>query len=295
MAQIGLSQSWKFVAMGDTRGASSIDPINVPILTEIANEIVRQNAEFVIVVGDLVYSGAYTPFYNWKDIMSPVYQAGIPVMPVLGNHDTSDINSYLQLFKNDVPTNGPAGEKYRTFAFYHKNVLMIGMDNYVTSARVNQTWLNTVLSQNTLPHIFVYAHQPAFKVNHADCMDDYPANRDTFWNSLISSGCKIYFCGHDHMYDRLKAGGIYQMIVGNGGAPLHTGNYAYDGNNSSWAPVRQYHSAVYGYSLITINNLTVTIQSYERQSAGVYMVKDNWSYSIPSNKPTSPRQTRIGV
>lgn len=288
--------SWKFIAMGDTRGTGTTDAINVPVLTEIANEIVSQNPDFVIVVGDLVYSGAYTPFYNWKTIMSPVYQAGIPVMPVLGNHDVSDINSYLTLFKNDVPTNGPSGETYRTFAFYHKNVLMIGMDNYVTSARVNQTWLNQILSQNKLPHVFVYAHQPAFKANHADCMDDYPIDRDIFWNSLITNKCKIYFCGHDHFYDRLKAGGIYQMIVGNGGAPIYT-SYSYNGNNSSWSPVNQYHSTKFGYTLITIDDLTVTISLYERPDVvsppTSYIKKDTWTYTLPSSKPTSPTNLRI--
>lgn len=282
---------WKFIAVGDTRGSSSTDPINVTILSELAQEIVQQQAEFVIVPGDLVYAGSQPLFQNWKDIMAPVYQAGIQVFPVLGNHDASDILSYLNLFKNDIPTNGPPGETYRTFAFYNKNVLIVGMDNYVSPHRINQTWLNQVFAQNTLPHIFVFAHEPAFKANHTDCMDDYPTNRDAFWNSLINSGCKIYFCGHDHFYDRLKAGGIYQMIVGMGGAPFHT-SYSYNGSNSSWNPVNQYHAAVYGYTLVTINNLTVTVEFYKRQSAGNYISNDVWSYAIiPTLSP--PNNFRI--
>jgi len=277
--------------MGDTRGTSSSDPLNESIMSEIANEIVRQQAEFVIVVGDLAYSGSYTWFSNWKTVMAPVYQAGIPVFPVLGNHDVNDITSYLSLFKNDLPTNGPAGETYRTFAYYHKNVLLIGMDNYVTPARVNQTWLNQVLAQNKLPHVFVYAHQPAFKANHTDCMDDYPANRDVFWTSLINSGCKIYLCGHDHFYDRLKAGGIYQMIVGNGGAPINS-SYSYNGNNSSWNPVNQYHAAQYGYILVTIDGYKVTVSMFERVGAGIYTEKDKWSYLVPDPHPFPPQNMR---
>lgn len=289
---VAQSLAWRFVAMGDTRGTSNLDPINTTVLPEIAVEIVRQHAEFVIVVGDLAYVGSQPFFSNWKNIMAPVYNAGIPVLPVLGNHDANDLTSYLNLFSADIPTNGPAGEKYRTFAFRNKNVLMIGMDNYVTPARVNQSWLNNVLAQNTLPHVFVYAHQPAFKVNHADCMDDYPSNRDVFWQSLIDNNCKIYFSGHDHMYDRLRAGGIYQMIVGMGGAPLHTGTYPYNGSNSNWNPVKQYHEAQFGYSLITIDDLTVTIEFWRRQSSAVgavYSPTDIWSYTIPATRPATPK------
>lgn len=290
---IAQSLAFKFVAFGDTRGTSTSDPINLTVLPEIANEIVRQQASFTIVVGDLAYVGSQPFFMNWKDIMSPVYDAHIPVYPVLGNHDANDVTSYLYLFGPDLPMNGPTNEKQRTFFVQYYNTLIVGMDNYVTSARVNQTWLNAVFATNTLPHVFVFAHQPAFKVNHADCMDDYPSNRDVFWQSLINEGAKIYFCGHDHMYDRLQAGGIYQMIVGMGGAPLHTGTYPYNGNNSSWNPVNKSHAAAFGYVLVTVDMMDVTVEFWRRQSANVYTATDRWNYTITNVVIQPPSNLRF--
>ena len=286
------SLAFKFVAMGDTRGTSTSDPINLTVLPEIANEIVRQQAAFTIVVGDLAYVGSQPFFMNWKDIMSPVYDAHIPVYPVLGNHDANDLTSYLYLFGPDIPMNGPAGEIQRTYFVQYYNTLIVGMDNYVTPARVNQAWLNAVFATNTLPHVFVFAHQPAFKMNHTDCMDDYPANRDAFWQSLINEGSKIYFCGHDHFYDRLQAGGIYQMCVGMGGAPLHT-TYSYNGSNSSWNPVNKSHAAAFGYVLVTVDMLDVTVEFWRRQSAGVYTATDVWSYTLAAPKPSPPSKLKV--
>jgi hypothetical protein len=226
---------------------------------------------------------------------------GTAVYPVLGNHDANDVASYVSVFGPDIPNNGPSGETDRTFFAQYNNTLIVGLDNYVTSARVNQTWLNSVFSTNTLKHIFTFAHQPAFKVNHTDCLDDYPVNRDAFWNSLLTNGSRIYFTGHDHFYDRMRVGNgdgntnndVYQVIAGNGGAPLKTGIYPYDGNNTTWAPVQMNHTIAFGYTVVDILDNTVTITPHERNVLGIYEPSDEWSYTIGPIKPNPPYNFRI--
>ena len=81
------------------------------------------------------------------------------------------------------------------------NVFVAGLDQYVADLQINQAWLDEQLAANTQPHIFTFAHAPAFQVYHIENMSRYPENRDAFWTSLIAAGSRAYFTGHDHMYD----------------------------------------------------------------------------------------------
>lgn len=277
----------RFVVIGDTRGASSGSPINNTILQELATEIVNQQPSFVLVTGDLVYAGSLANFQAWRSILAPVYNSGIKVYPVMGNHDANDPTSFISVFGADLPDNGPSGEVNRTFFVLHNNLLLVGLDELKTAYRVNQTWLNAVLATNQMPHVFTFGHDPAFKVNHADCLDDYPANRDAFWNSLKSAGSRVYFCGHDHFHDRLLVNnGVYQVIAGNGGAPLTTSSVVYDGNNTTWTLTPLSHYAQYGYTVVDIFNDTVNVTSYARTLPGFYTETDVWSYSISPPRPS---------
>jgi fibronectin type 3 domain-containing protein len=293
------TRPWKFIAVGDTRGDGV--PINTTILPEIANEIVRQRATFVIVPGDLVNSGSSENFQSWKDLMGPVYSAGIKVYPVLGNHDDNDVLGFISAFGADIPNNGPTGEIDRTYAIEYDNVLVLALDTYVNSGRVNQTWVNEKLIANTRPHVFAFGHMPAFKANHTDCLDDYPTQRNTFWNSLKNAGSTVYFCGHDHFYDHMRVddgddnpyNDVHQMIVGGGGAPLYT-SYAYDGVNAPWTPKNVYHENQFGYTLVEVDGNTITMTYYHRSASNTYLpTSDVWTYTVgtPPAPPTGLTST----
>lgn len=282
----GAQTPWRFIAVGDTRSSSSTAVVNSEIMAELAQEIVSQNARFVIVPGDLVYSGSAAAFQQWKDLMAPVYRAGIPVLPVMGNHDANAVAAWTQAFGADIPDNGPAGELDRTYYFTHEGVLVLALDQYVTTGKVNQAWVDGVLAANTLPHVFAFGHLPAFKANHTDCLDDFPANRDAFWNSLRAANARAYFAGHDHFYDRARIDDgdgnadddVHQVIVGTGGAPFHT-SYTYNGSNTPWTPVNQFHEGQYGYVLVEIDGARATLTFYHRTAPGAYAAAESWTYT----------------
>jgi hypothetical protein len=121
------------------------------------------------------------------------------------------------------------------------------------------------------------SHVPAFKIQHTDCLDDYAAERDLFWNSLSEAHCRMYFCGHDHFYDhtRLDDGDgnpdndVHQFVVGTAGAPL-VADGAYDGANGVWKPTRIFHEAQYGYLSVQIDGATVKSTWYHRTGTKTY-------------------------
>jgi hypothetical protein len=284
------SQKWQFLVYGDTRGSSSTDIINTNILAELVRATTNTSPKpaFVLVPGDLVYSGALAAFRGWTNIMAPVYQAGISVYPVLGNHDDDNVPDYISVFGPTIPDNGPASELNRTYYVIRSNVLVAVMDNYVVAHQANTNWLNNVLRTNNYLHAFVMGHEPAFSVNHADCLDDVAAARDTFWNILSNAACRVYFCGHDHFYDHMRlddgdgdpSNDVRQMIVGSGGAPFHADS-AYDGTNSVWTPTRVRHAMTNGYVAVEIDGPVATLTWYQRTTPGNYVAtSDVFSYSL---------------
>ncbi|MGA1980771.1 MAG: metallophosphoesterase [Sedimentisphaerales bacterium] len=291
--------SWQFIVTGDSRGDNK--GVNTVILGELAAEAVKKQVDFVLFSGDLVYGRANqaemeSELKTWRDIMQPIYDAGIGVYVVRGNHDLGEppgVTAWNNVFKDkySMPANGPAGEKNLTYSFKHKNAFVVGVDEYVRLRRVNQQWLDAQFAANTEPHIFVFGHEPAFKTMHKDCLDNYAAERDMFWASIEKAGGRTYFCGHDHFYNHARVdddgdpnNDIHQYIIGTAGAPLYDWSGKYDGENSGYTVKSIYHSKEYGYCLVEIDGLDVTVTWIERVGAGKYKAREVWSYTaaVPS-------------
>ena len=285
---------WKFIVAGDSRGGDN--GVNTTILGELADEIVKRQVDFVLLSGDLVkgyvdQTALESQLNTWRNTMQPVYDAGIGVYVVRGNHDVGDpvgVTAWNKVFKGEfsLPDNGPAGEKNLTYSVTHKNALIISLDQYIRLRRVNQAWLAAQFAANTKPHIFVFGHEPAFKASHEDCLDDYPAERDVFWGSIEKAGGRTYFCGHDHFYNHARvdndgdrSNDIHQYIVGTAGAPLYDWSGNYDGDNSNYTVENIYHAKEYGYCLVEIDGLDVTLSWMEHVGAGKYEDGEVWSYT----------------
>lgn len=291
------STPWKFIVSGDSRGDGT--PINETILAEIAAEVVAQGAEFVLVPGDLVSGGVSqtaleADLLDWRDLMQPVYDAGIGVYPVRGNHDLgspSGTTAWNNVFSGvyALPDNGPPGEQNLTFFVKHDNVLVLCLDQYISGQthRVNQAWVDEQLTRSECLHVFAQGHEPAFKAQHADCMDDYPTDRDEFWTSLHDAAGRSYFCGHDHFYDHARANDgdgnpdddLHQFIVGTAGAPLRDWSPPYDGSNGAMTVEQVHHAKEFGYLVVEIDGAAVTMTWMERTSPGTYEAAETWSYT----------------
>ena len=219
-------QKLKFVVYGDTRD----DPPGIQIARELGQAITNEQPDFVLFTGDVLYSACLAGFQWYQnEMLAPFNEAGIPFYPVEGNHKENDVSSFTNIFGPALPDNGPAGGEKLTYSLTFSNVLILAIDTLVTNnyCRVNQSWIDAVLAANHQRHVFAFGHAPAFRVYHTDCLDNYPTNRDAFWNSLSNAGCRIYFSGHDHFYDHMglddhdgnSNNDLHQIILGTGGSP----------------------------------------------------------------------------
>ena len=285
--------SWRFIAVGDSQGRDN--GINAIILPELAEEIINQEVDCVLFCGDLVWCSRPDEFASeletWRSVMAPVYRAGIGVYPCRGNHENWGSPLVWQQVFSDLPDNGPAREKYMTYAVRHKNALFVALDEFVNPHRVNQAWLDRQLARNSAPLVFAFGHEPAFHAFHYDCLDDFPADRDRFWDSLRRSGGRSYFTGHDHFFncawvddgDDDPSNDLYQFISGTAGAPFYPFWLPYDGDNSHYAVRQVYHAQQYGYILVEVNGLNVHFtwmqrDSIDLQAKGRYEPNPVWGF-----------------
>lgn len=304
---------WKFAVLCDTRGddqnSTNKSCINDTLVKALADAIIKDGCDLVLVPGDLVNgwwrncstncnTPYFTQFENWKTVMNPVYKAGIEVYTVRGNHedgpspyppkepyltypDPTLKTAYIKAMDTNKTCNGPPGEQGLTYSFSHNNAFFVGLDEYVNPHRVNQIWLDRQLANNNKTHVFVFGHEPAFQVNHSDCLAYYKAERDAFWNSIGNAGCQVYFCGHDHLYNRahvMDSSGnkIYQMVIGSCGAPLLL----------SWIPhyndssvIGDYHNeSACGYVLVTINGNDASVE-WKALENNSWVTRDNFNLS----------------
>jgi len=316
---------WKFIVTCDSRGSDN--GIEAIILGELVNEILDQDVDFVLFPGDLVSGYAYigpagfeAELKAWVQMMLPVYKAGIGVYVSRGNHEVMDVWGYsirpdidpndnhatrwLNVFGNDLypeqmlPDNGPESEKYMTYAVTHKNAFIVSLDQYAGINHddvhiVNQQWLDTQLAANTKPHIFITGHEPAFRALHSDCLDNRPAERDAFWESIRNAGGRTYLTGHDHFYDHARIddgdgnpeNDIHQYIIGTGGAYPYAWSPPYSGNNSYYTVEQLYHAENFGYVLVEVDGLNVTLIWMERHTIdlgipGIYQPVEFWNYTV---------------
>ena len=265
--------SWRFIVTGDSRDTEN--GFNEEVLPRLVEAILNEHhayaIDLVIFLGDMVYSTAdiRSELLGWRDAMQPVYDAGIAVYAVRGNHELScPVACWQEVFSGPyaLPDNGPEGETGLTYSFSHRNAFFVGFDNY-SGNKVNLRWVENELKTNTRAHVFPFAHEPAFAVYHSDCLDEYPEKRDRFWASLEQAGARVYLCGHDHFFDHARVNDkdgnsendIHQYIVGTAGGPIYSFSPPYSGNNSGMSVEQIDHAETYGFVLVEVENLEVTL------------------------------------
>jgi hypothetical protein len=223
---------------------------------------------FMVAPGDIDPPGAVDAAI--KEILGPAFDW----YPVVGNHEaeTPEDMAWLRAFNPGGATlprivnPGPPASIETCYSFDEGNAHFSVINEYYHDAVDDDpvgdasadllAWLEADLAATTQPVLFVVGHEPAFprpdmafphRLRHVgDSLDQFPAHRDTFWQTLVDHGVKAYLCGHTHNFSLVEVDGVWQIDVGHARGIADTGARStflrmsvYAGGEVTWEAWRQ--------------------------------------------------------
>jgi hypothetical protein len=209
--------TFTFVAMGDHRTY----PENH---SAVANRVKAIDPDIVVDSGDLVTDGNNPAYWDpeffvpEKDVMSRTC-----FFPSIGNHEGTAAN-YLQYF--DLPTTNSGTERYYSFDYANAHFVMLDTTMTYSAGSPQYIWLeNDLIANQGKQWIFAVFHHPPYSacLAHGSVL----SVRSALCPLFEKYGVDMVFNGHDHNYERGYVNGVYYIVTGGGGAPLHT-------NGSDW-------------------------------------------------------------
>ncbi|MEP7234896.1 MAG: metallophosphoesterase [Ignavibacteriota bacterium] len=221
--------SSSFILIGDVqlRGLPEIflgRENNKKAVETLLAEIAREDPTFVLILGDLTFSGSSLKEWKVLDAMSkPIISAGIPVFPLPGNHEyLGNHNTAFQEYFSRFPQLG----NRLWYSKRWKDIGIITLDANLSHFKKEQSdderaWylseLQSMQNDTSLTFIIVCTHQPPF-TNSTVVSDDNQVQKYFVPAFINTPKAKLFFSGHSHSYEHFKIKGK-DFIVSGGGGP----------------------------------------------------------------------------
>lgn len=212
------SEPLRFAVYGDVRGGHRVH-------AEIAQSLLDEAIDFVIVTGDMVLRGSdEADWQRFFSVAGPLL-ARLPYYPVAGNHDTGtsgdERRRMSELFALwPAPDERPAEGAWHSFDISGVHFVMLDSNHYRHEAQL--AWLKSDLAKarsRGSRAIFAVTHAGPYSrglhMGHRYAAEHYAP-------LLREYGTTLLFSGHDHLYQRGTADGLNYMVSGGGGAPLYS-------------------------------------------------------------------------
>ena len=192
----------------------------------VAQQLASWKPHLMLHTGDVVYSRGEQENYNPR-FFGP-YQNTLrsaPIFPSIGNHDTGNINVYLENFI--LPSSGSGTERY--YSFNYGPIHFVALDSNLPYDPSSEqfSWLEADLDGTHNHWVIIYFHHPAFSSSHH-------GNTNTVISSLVPlfERCRVDLVlnGHDHNYERfapinltgVQKRGVRYIVTGGGGRKLYS-------------------------------------------------------------------------
>jgi hypothetical protein len=228
--QISVSNSFRFVAYGDTRFTDPND-------TEASNPQARQtlvqaiadvHPAWVSIGGDISYRGSNPNDWKIWDAETAVWrERKIPVLPALGNHDlkgdeATALDNYFGRF--------PEIERNRYYSMRSGNILMLVLDSSLDETSGAQgSWLNAKLDSvpGDVDFVLIVLHHPLYTSSsdakkygggHSSRSPEHDLAKLLEARQAQLRARVVVFSGHVHNYERHEHGEIPFFVTGGGGA-----------------------------------------------------------------------------
>ena len=226
--QAPVAGAFRFAAYGDTRftdpgNTGAADPRIRQLLVQA---IADARPAFITIGGDIAYNGQETGDWARYDLETAVWrERGIPVFPVLGNHDlhgplATALGNYFQRF--------PQLAENRFYSVRAGNLLILILDSAQDELAGPQgDWLRARLD-GVAPgteFVAVMLHHPPYTSagdgGHTARAREQALARFLEGRQKTLPARLVVFGSHVHNYERQEHGGITYLTTGGGGAHPH--------------------------------------------------------------------------
>jgi len=219
-----------FAVVGDTQRTSLWEfwrEQNDAAREAVLQEIAAENPAFVLHLGDMVFRGASElQWQRFDQSAAPIRERGIPVFPVLGNHEFYGPNEHA--LRNYFARFPDLAERRRTaFRFRSVGIILLDSDfkNMEAAQRDEQRewYLRQMREYQGDPDvalILVACHHPPY-TNSTVVSDDKRVQEDFAGAFMATPKARLFFSGHCHSYEHFVVGDKHFMVSGGGGGPRH--------------------------------------------------------------------------
>lgn len=213
--------------IGDTQRTGFIEvwrERNNPQREALLRQIARERPDALLHLGDMVFYGSYEDDWRYfDDVMSPLRSAGIPIYPVLGNHE---------YFGTDATMLDYVRERFPDLKdlWYVKVIDSVAYVMLNTNYRdigmyeMSRQWVWYVHQMDMLKRdpsvlfIVVLGHHPPY--TNSTVVDDEDLLQQYFVPAyMLNPKAAVWFSGHSHAYEHFYKDLKHFVVSGGGGGP----------------------------------------------------------------------------
>ena len=201
--------SFRFALFGDCRSNPEMHSI-------ISGEIIKHQPLFSIYLGDLAYNNTYDmwkqEFFTDKELE---LSADVPFFNAIGNHEGwyKNTKAFLQ-----APISKSEHNDYYSFDYGDIHFLILNTEITCKKGLPQYDFAKKDLESTQKKWKIAAFHRPAYSGGgHGDNQMMVSVTKEIFEPNKVD----IVLAGHNHFYQRNFINGIYDLVIGGGGAPLY--------------------------------------------------------------------------
>jgi 3',5'-cyclic AMP phosphodiesterase CpdA len=260
------------------------------LISRMAGE---ERPSLVVHLGDLVVYGASDAQWQYFDrLVSPLRERGIPILPVLGNHDYWGWDDVaLANARRRFPELSP----HTYYTRQQQGLGLVWLDSNLNGpdAEEQTRWFEAVLGKferdTSIRGVLVFTHHPAYTNGHGREADAYV--RSALLPSFFRANKTVaLLSAHVHGYERFSVEGKAFIVSGGGGGPRVEYDPAPDGTPAPvYAPPSRAPRALH-YLVITTEQDALQVEVKCLSFGALCQDGRLETFSLPLPQSTEPRR-----
>jgi len=223
------TEPYVFAVVGDLQQPN--DRGYKPVTHKITKQIAASEAEFLVIVGDLVAATGNQKWEQFDELVEPIREAGKEIYAAIGNNDSGSkamSEGFLERFDKHYQVISKPGlwlvlldSENQTHGYRD---WQLGYEQ--TEWLRNKPWKDNLAgSPNGL--LFFFLHRPTYrsKLMKGDVTGKYGRDKPEIAHLLDDLGADVVFSGHEHLFEKNEIGDVTYFITGGGGGVLLKGHH----------------------------------------------------------------------